>query len=274
MRLKQGAKKLADNTGEYSSRTYEQGDETSLVLLFNAQNANLAGFVPRTVEYWRWCCLKRPDVEEKGILILEKQNKIVGYVVVGKSGNIWELCYDSSNIAKVVVSKLLSWAENYAKSVGSSSVVFNAYDKDPVVREVCQDMDFVESPSEAMFLSILDLPQLIREVLQAKNQILDINEVFWFNLKNCPPWCLPSFGVKLEKNQVTILEKPVPVQRTTIEAEMSTVVALIFGTESLLKDVMASKLRFHPFWKISKVKKLFNLLQIRTPWFMPRADIG
>ena len=80
---------------EYTIRTYLPGDETALVLLFNNQNATLAGFVPRTVEYWRWCCLKRPDVDEEGIIIAKKGDKIVGYCVIGWSGNVWELCHDS-----------------------------------------------------------------------------------------------------------------------------------------------------------------------------------
>jgi hypothetical protein len=266
--------RLADNRSEYTARTYIQGDETSFVLLFNTEHANLAGFVPRTVEYWRWCCLERPDVTEKSILIVEKENKTVGYVVVGKSGNIWELCYDSSQNAKAIVSKLLTWAEDYARSVGSSSMVLNAYNKDLVVREVCQDMDFAESLPEPTFLTVLDLPQLIREVLQAKSQALNTNELFWFNLKNCPPWCLSRFGVRLEKNQVTILEEHGPVSGITIEAEMSAVVGLIFRKENLLKAVAASKVQVHPFWKIFRVKQLFELLEMRTPWFMPRADIG
>jgi hypothetical protein len=265
---------LNDVTVGYTERTYLPGDESALVHLFNDENAALAGFVPRTVEYWRWCCLKRPDVSEKGILIVEIENKVVGYAVVGKSGNVWELCYNSSRNAKTTVSKLLTWAENYAKSVGSDSVVLNAYVKDTLVREVSQDMDFAESPPDLMFLSVLDLPQLICEVLQARNQDLNTNEVFWFDLKNCPPWCVPSFGVKLEKAQVTILKEPVSGSRTTIEAEMSTIVALMFESESFLKDVVSSKVHFYPVWKMSKVQKLFSLLKIKTPWLIPRADLG
>jgi hypothetical protein len=244
------------------------------VLLFNSEYANLAGFVPRTVEYWRWCCLKRPDIEEKGILIAEKGNKTVGYIVVGKSGNIWELCYDSSQNAKKIISRLLTWAVDYSRKVGSDSIVLNAYVKDKLVREVCTDMDFAESPPDPMFLSVLDLPQLMHEVLQAKGQDLDMNEVFWFSLKNCPSWCASSFGVKIEKNQVTILKEPTSVSRITIETEMSTLAAIIFGTENISKDMVASKMHFYPFWKILAVRKLFRLLQNKTPWFIPRADLG
>jgi hypothetical protein len=269
-----GMTKLADNTSGYAARTYVQGDETALVLLFNKEQATLAGFVPRTVEYWHWCCLKRPDVSEEGILVLEKENKTVGYVVVGKSGNIWELCYDSSQKAKIIVSKLLTWAEDYARSVGCDSIVLNAYVKDPLVREVCKDMDFAESPPEPMFLSVLDMPQLMREVLQAKNQSLDLAEVFWFNLKNCPPWCVDSFGIMLSKNDIVILEKPNHFSKVTIDVEMSTLVALIFGAEGVFRALFSSKIRFDHFWNVFKVFRFIRLLQVKSDWFTPRADIG
>jgi hypothetical protein len=266
--------KLADNTSEYAARTYVQGDEIALVLLFNNEQANLAGFVPRTVEYWRWCCLQRPDVSEKGILVVEKENKIVGYVVVGKSGNIWELCYDSSHKAKTIVSKLLTWAEDYARSVGSNSIVLNAYVKDPLVREVCKGMDFAESPPELMFLSVLDLPQLMREVLQAKNLNLDSNEVFWFNLKNCPTWCVDSFGLMLSKNDIVILEKPNHLSKVTIDVEMSTLVALIFGAKGVFRALFSSKIRFDHLWNVFKVIWFIRLIQVKSDWFTPRADFS
>jgi hypothetical protein len=266
--------KLADDTSEYVARTYIRGDESALALLFNNEQANLAGFVFRTVEYWRWCCLQRPDVSEKGILIVEKENKVVGYVVVGKSGNIWELCYDSSRKAKTIVSKLLTWADDYARSVGSNSLVLNAYVKDSLVREVCKDMDFAESPSEPMFLSVLDLPQLMREVLQARNQRLHSNEVFWFNLKNCPTWCVESFGILLSKNDIAILEKPNHLSKVTIDIEMSTLVALLFGAQGVFRALLSSKIRFDHFWNVFKVIRFIRLLQVKSDWFTPRADIS
>jgi hypothetical protein len=271
---KQGETKLANNTSEYSFRTYAPGCEASLVLLFNSEYANLAGFVPRTVEYWRWCCLKRPDVEEKGILIAEKGNKTIGYIVVGKSGNVWELCYDSSQNAKKIISRLLTWAVDYSRKIGSDSIVLSAYVKDKLVREVCSDMDFAESPSEPMFLSALDLPQLMCELLRSRDLPSDINGVFWFCLKNCPTWSVSSFGVRIEKKQVAVLSELPYNHRITIEADMSTLVALIFGTESVFKEIIFLKLRFSPFWKILKIHKLMGFLQIKTPWFVPRADMG
>lgn len=266
--------KFVSNSGEYIARTYVQGDEIALVSLFNIEHKNLAGFVPRTVEYWRWCCLDRPDVDEKGILILEKGNAIVGYAVVGKSGNIWEFCYDSSRDAKTIVSKLLAWSVNYSRNVGSNSVALNAYIKDSLMREVCRDMDFSESPSEPVFMSVLDLPKLMCEILQERDKNLYFANVLWFDLKNCPPWCVSSFGLRFAENRVEVLEEPVSASRTTIVTEMSTLVSLIFGKEHLLRSLATLKICFHPFWRILEVKKLLSLLQIKTPWFLPRADIA
>ena len=265
---------MTDNAVEYTLRTYLPGDETALVFLFNNEHATSAGFVPRTVEYWRWCCLKRPDVDEKGIMIMERAEKIVGYSVVGRSGNVWELCADSHYDTKMIVSELLTRTLDYARSVGSNSVVLNVSTKDTLHRRVCRELDFAESPPEPVFLSVLDLPQLVREILQSKNLPSDINGVFWFCLKNCPPWCVPSFGLKLEEKKVTVLSEPSPVSRITIETEMSTLVGLIFGTESVFRAVISSRVHFYPFWRISKVQKLLGLLQTRTPWFVPRADMG
>ena len=274
MTSKRGIISLADKTSGYTTRTYAPGDETSLVSLFNGVYSNLAGFVPRTTEYWLWSCLKRPDVDEKGILILEKGNTIEGYAVVGKSGNVWELCYAKSSDAKTIVSELLAWTVDYARGVGSDSVVLNAFINDPLVCEVCQEMDFAESPSEPVFLSVLDLPQLMYEILQAKNSELGVDGLFWFNLKECPTWCTNSFGVRAEKNRVTLLKEAEFVPKIVVETNMATLVALMFGRENFLRDVLTARVRITPFSKLFQARKLFSLLQNKTGWFTPRADMA
>lgn len=245
---------MAETAVGYTVRTYRPGDETELMRLFNNENSSLAGYVPRTVEYWRWCCLERPDVNDKGILIVEKKDKIVGYSVVGKSGNVLELCHDSDYDAKTIVSRLLARTLEYSRSVGSNSVVLNVSTEDSLLRRVCQELDFAESPPEPMFISVLDLPRLICGILQSKNLSSDMNGVFWFCLKDCPTWCIPNFGVRIEGKQVTVLSELPPVPKIEIETEMSTLVALIFGTESVFRAIISSKVHFHPFWRFSRVQ--------------------
>lgn len=262
------------NIEEYSARTFVRGDEIALTNLFNAANRNFAGYVPRTPEYWVWCCLNRPDVNEKSVVIVNKGNKVVGYAVVGKSGDIWELCYDSLYDGKAIVSMLLSWALDYARSVGSDSVTLNAFEKDDVIRTICRKLGFAETPPELVYFSVLDLPSLICEIFRTRDMKPNIDGTFWFKLNNCPSWCDDSFGVKLKKDEASLFEEVADCPEVVIEADMTTLVACIFGTESILRAILASKVRFRPFWKALKFMKFFSVLRIRSPWVLPRADIG
>jgi hypothetical protein len=265
---------LTRNIEEYSARTFVRGDEVALTNLFNIANRNFAGFVPRTPEYWVWCCLNRPDVNEKSVVIVNKGNKVVGYAVVGKSGNVWELCYDSLYDGKTIVSKLLSWTLDYARSAGSDSVTLNAFEKDDVMRIACRELGFAEAPPELVYFSVLDLPSLICEIFRARDVKPKIDGTFWFKLNNCPPWCDDNFGVKLENNEASSFEEAEDSPEVVVEADMTTLVACIFGTESILRAILASKVRFRPFWKALKFLKFFSVLRISSPWVLPRADIG
>jgi hypothetical protein len=261
------------NKNQFQARNFQPGDELSIVNLFNRQYNKLAGFVPRTVEYWTWCCLKRPDVDENGILVIKKNEETLGYVVVGKSGNVWELCYDQQYDGKAIVSTLLNWAIDYSKSKGIDSLAINAYTKDNLVREVCRELDFAQSPPEPMYLSVLDLPELICYIIKVKKLDLNDESVFWFNLQNCPSWCLKSFGIKIEKNTVTILKDPVD-PKITIDVDTETLLVLLFRNKSVSKSIITSKVHFNPFWKILKVNYFLSNLQLKSPWFIPRADMG
>jgi hypothetical protein len=255
------------------SRNFQPGDELSMVNLFNKQYSKLAGFVPRTVEYWTWCCLKRPDVDENGILVIKANEETLGYIVVGKSGNVWELCYDQQHDGKAIVSKLLNWGLDYSKSTGCDSLAINAFAQDNLVNEVCRELDFGQSMSDPMFLSALDLPELICKIVEAKQLHLNDESVFWFNLQNSPSWCMNSFGIQLGENSVNVLKVPVESQ-ITIDVEMETFLDLLFANISVTKSIITSKVRFNPIWKIFKVENFLSDLQVRSPWFTPRADRG
>ena len=265
---------LLESSIDYITESFVSSDEAEIVNLFNTEYTKLAGFVPRTVEYWRWCCLNRPDVDEKGIVVVKKMGTIVGYIVVGKSGNIWELCYNSKYNGKAIVSSLLTWALGYAKTANCDSLVLNAYVDDKVVREVCDELDFAQSPSEPLFLSVLDLPELICAVLRDRNLSSRKNEVFWFNLSNCPTWCVSSFGIKLCDKEVYILTEDHESSKTTITTDMPTFVALMFGKENALKALLSRKVRADGFLGAFRVLKFFGLLKVNSPWFIPRADIA
>jgi hypothetical protein len=264
------------NSEEYHARTFAPGDEQAIISLFNTKYQAFGGFVPRTANYWNWCCLNRPDVDQEGIVIIERNGQMKGYAVVGKSGNIWEFCYNSGDDQETIVSKILTWAENYAQSVGSDSIVLNSYANDAVIRSVCEKMGFNEAPSEPTYLSVLDLPNLIREILSARRIQHESNEEIRFNLKNCPSWCTSDFGIRFSTSGVSVIKYSQQdlAPTLTIQADMSEIVSIIFGNQNVWKAIFQKKVQLGHLTQISKAQKYLKLLQVNSPWFIPRADIA
>lgn len=111
---------------KYCIRTYERGDENSLVRLFNKQYENYGGFVKRTVEYLFWSCMERPDVEKEGVLVVVDGNDtVVGYAVVGKSGNMWEFSYDPERNGEEIVSLLFESSKQYLRKNGVEAPLYS-----------------------------------------------------------------------------------------------------------------------------------------------------
>lgn len=259
----------------YVARTYREGDETELVQLFNRVYEGFAGFVPRTLEYWRWCCLNRPDVEDEGIVIVNDGKKIIGYGVVGKTGNIWELCYDSAYKGEEIVSTILEWAVNYLESTGGDSIILNASLDDHLLRDMCLRFGFAETNPPFMFLSVLDFPEFIREVLSWKREKLrEYDEELLIKVRNSPLWYGGNITVKIRNGDISVEGGTNGDPGVVVEADVPTIVSCILGTRGLLKAFLGLKLRIRPFWKSLKILKLFSLLRIKDPWFSPGADFG
>ena len=259
----------------YVARTYKEGDETELVQLFNRVYEDFAGFVPRTPEYWRWCCLSRPDVEAEGIVIVNDGRKIIGYGVVGKTGNIWELCYDPAYDGEEIVSTILEWAVKYVESAGGDSITLNAPANDQLLRDVCLRFGFAETYPPFMFLSVLDFPQFIYEILNLKKEKLsEYDEELLIKVRNSLSWYGGNITVKIRNGDVSVEEGINNESGVVVEADVPTIVSCILGTKGLLKTFLGSKLKVRPYWKYLKVLKFFSLIRIRDPWFSPGSDFG
>jgi hypothetical protein len=265
---------MSKDSEDYYVRTFKKGDEVPLVHLFNKNYEDLVGFVPRTPTYWIWCCLNRPDVTEESVAIVNKAKKIVGYAVVGKSGDIWELCYDPIYDGKIIVSKLLNWSVGYLEKAGSDSVVLNAPNRDKVVREVCRDLGFTETPPEFLYVSVLDFPSYVYEILQSRKKNLKIKGSFMFRLAGCPPGCASNFSIEIKKKEISVNVESVDNPEITVDADMSNLISCILGTKGVLRAIVTSKVHVHPVWKIPKFLTLISTLQIKSQWFVPRADYG
>ena len=258
------------------TRTYKEGDETEIVQLFNCIHKNYAGFVPRTSDYWRWSCLKRPDVESEGILVVNDGEKIIGYAVVGKTGNIWEFCYDPAYDGNAIVAIILEWSANYVENAGGDCVVFNAPSNDQLLREVCVNLGFAEKSPPCMFLNVLDFPQFIFEILNSKrDKLVKYDEDILFKAVKPLPWYDGKSLIEIRNGMVSVNQKTDDNKPSVIiEADVSTIVSCILGTQGLLKSFFYFRIRVKPFWKSFKILKLLSLMVLKNAWFSPGADYG
>jgi hypothetical protein len=261
---------------EYVVRAYQRRDEIELVGLFNEAYRAYAGFVPRTVEYWRWSCLDRPDVENEGIAIVVHGGKIVAYAVVGRSGNIWELCFDRAHDGEVLVSLILEKAVEYLTLVGSDAVTLNLPCQDYVAREACEKLGFSElSPDpEIVFVSVLDFERFVRLLSSAnKEKLMSFEEDFLIKFRDARSWMNPVLSVRVQNGRIEIGSEDKHCN-VIIETDTSTLTSMLFGTDKPLWALLRFKLRIHPLRRLWRVFRLFSLLHVNDPWFVPRADLG
>jgi len=267
-------------TNQYYLRTYRQGDEIDLIFLFNKVYERFAGFVPRTLDYWRWCIQSRPNLGEEGIAVVTNANKIVGYAAVEKAGNILEFCYDPNYEGKTIVSMLLRWCIDYVRSQGGNSISLNAPTQDELVRQVCQELEFTEDSFEravgTLFLRVLDLPKLLRKVVVEKKKVKEgFDETILINLRKVPPWYNDYVAIRIQDGKMAVLTEKIRTPTIKIDADISTISLCIFGsTQRLYGAIMKRRLKVRPFWKIPRAVKIFSLLQLKNPLYIPRADYG
>jgi ribosomal protein S18 acetylase RimI-like enzyme len=262
--------------GSYSLRTYREGDEEEIIKLFNSVHKDYAGVVPRTVSYWRWCCKGRPDVSEDGILIVEEEQskEIVGYAVIGKSGNVWEICVNPNFDKKQIVSLLLEKATEYLTKAGTDEIVLNVPAENSVLRETIEELGLTEFPIEHMFVGVLDFATLITQLAQNNaDKLRRFEEVFSFRLKNARSWVDPQFAIKIDNGAIAT----VPYTESNsilVEIDVDAFTSILIGTTNPFRLLISRKVKVRPLRKTFKTLKFFSLIQIRDPWFHPRADFG
>jgi len=268
---------LLKKTGEFRVRSFEDGDEIEFLRLFDRMYVDYGGFTLKTPEYWRWCCLKRPDVEREGLFVVvdKKDENVVGYAVVGRSGNIWELCYDLGRDGEEIVSLLLGKVTRYLERVGTTSISFNAPREDHVMNHVCKELGFAVLPPRKMFLSVLNFRELVSLLVKSKKEdlLMRFDEVVLVKLKDAPFWVNDTVFIQISRDGVQVGDG---AQSPTIrmETDVITFSSLLFGILSPFQSLIRLKLRVKPFWKTPTLLMLISSLRMKTTWFFPLSDYG
>jgi len=272
---------LVERSSNYVIRTYRSGDENVLPALFNGVFSAHAGFVPRTSEYWTWCCLNRPTVEKNGICILEKAGEIVGYAVVAvesKNGKIradvLELCYTREE-GETAARILVSWIAEYARSRKVDQISLDAPKEDEILRKIVLENGFGEFPHVQSLMTILDYCQLVHEIVKLRKSRLDgLDEIFQISISGSQTSRSYSFWVQTDENDITVSAGTSQASSVRIRTDTKTFTACLFGLMNPLSAVLRTRIETQPFWKFRKVAKLFSALRLSDPWFVPKGDFG
>jgi hypothetical protein len=254
----------------YSVRTFRAGDEEGVVELFNRVYGGYGGFVPRTVEYWRWCCLERPDVEEDGIFLAFRDERLCGYLVAGSTGNIWEFCVAEEE--KEAAKALLDEGVNHLERVGASSVNINVPHNAGIVEDLL-NAGFGEIPAEKMFVTTLNPVALVRALVSSRKEELAGNDgAFVFRLHEVPYGVEAEFSVKVNGEKVEVSKGFPSVPSVVVELDFMDLLSVLFEGTSPSKLLLTHKMKVRPFWKFRAILSFMSAIRLRGSWYFPLSD--
>ncbi len=254
-----------------SVRVFRDGDEQIIVNLFNEVYSRYGGFVPRTAEYWRWCCLQRPDVEKNGVFLTFEGDKFQGYVVAGLSGNIWEFCVIDDD--KQVTRALLNEAVNYLEKAGVSSIDINV-PRGSNVAECLREADFSKLPAARMFVTSLDPAALVQALANPwKESLLKrIQGDFGIRLNNASYGVCNEFSVKIHDPSVEVVEGFPARPSAVVELEFMDFLSILLGRSSARRLLITRKLKVKPLRKLGAALTFLSTVRLRNSWYFPLSD--
>lgn len=261
--------------GAYIIRNFTDGDEKNIVELFNESFARFGGYVPRTIEYWRWCCLKRPDVRKDGIFLLfdKKTGDLEGYIVVGLSGNIWEFCVKPNR--KDVALILLEKAVNYLEEMGVSAVNVNVPEGDEALNEACREMGFARVDVHKLFVGVLSFRKLISMlVYKGDTTLAGLRERICLKVDDAPFWVEKVVSVCVDGKNIEVSEGLIEFPTILVKTDAKTLLAVLMGVLSPRRAFLTLRMKVKPFWKAPVLNRFLCSLRMDDLWFWPLADFG
>ena len=260
----------------YELRNFMDEDEERIVELFNDVYGRFSGYVPRTVEYWRWCCLNRPDVKRNGIFLVfdRETGDLAGYVVVGLSGNIWELCV-RSNCGDAALT-LLDRAITYLEDAGVSAVNVNVPKSDETLNEACRKMGFAMVDVHKLFVGVLSFRKLISIFARSKVDVLTkkFNERICIIVKDPSLWIERAVSIKVDDRGIDVFEGMIESPTVSVKTDAKALLAVLVGALNPKQAFLSFRIRVKPFWKAITMESFLRSLRMDASWFWPLGDFG
>ena len=260
-------------------RNYRPGDETALVALWNLAYASYGGYVPRTLEYWRWCILERPGVTPQDLFILQDGRNISAYSVLDPKGTVLEFAVDptlSSRKREEIATQLIGALEERSRIRGDEVIQFDLPHTDEPIRSALQRTGYDEEKGGCLNMVIIDLAGLLTKILTHR-------------LKRIPEGWSPTFFFEIQPGDYRFcpyrqlyiqIGPPVVIKTDSIAAsadyivktDYSTLTDLIFRRTTVERAMASGCITFHPKSGAKDVETLMGLLPLDGSWYTPYAD--
>lgn len=262
-----------------SLRTYRPGDETALVATWKEAHTGYGGFVPRTVRHWCWNILERPGVSAEDVQIFEREDGTIGgYGVLGASGQVLEFTIvETEPVAREAIATSLADAlERRARLRGFDTLEFGLPNTDEPVCRGLRKLGYRMEPSDSLQLLIVDLPGLIRAILQQRKAELAsgwspsiLLRVAPGHYRFCPHHSLlisigPPISVAVDPAETSA--------DCSISMDLSVLAEMVFR-QSTVQDVLNNgRVKVEPSSAMSDATKFLSLIVLRSDWYSPTAD--
>ena len=262
-------------------RAYQPGDEAPIVELSNRSLAPYAGWVPRTVDYWRWSVLARPGVHATDILVLESDGRIVGYTVLRQDGSVLDFLVDPElrfRRRRAFVKQLVVALEGHARARRCDLLTFSLPVSDRLVDKALREAGYVVEQYQHFSIGILNPRVLLEELLRARRSRLAPLRMRSFTFELTPgryPFLLSSrLLVQLEPSvRVDDISDAVEYPRDcVVRIDLCALTDLIFcrvSADTLLKQ---SQLEITPASSIAAACELLDALMVDADWHVPHSD--
>jgi hypothetical protein len=267
------------NNSVYHIRSYRNGDETLLIDLWHRSYKGYGGYVARSLTYWRWCILDRPEMTMDDICLVEKDGVVLGYGVLGPQGKILEIVVQPSlpkQDRKKLTARLCVALESRAKEKGEETIVFSVPSGDEAICEALRDCDCQEETGEFLNLTIVNPITFIQRLLEHRRAGIPQGwrKTFLVELANGRYRFNPFHRFHVEIGD-SINVRPVMNGRATdchIHTDLSVFTDLAFNRLSFESAVETGELRVDPPSELYEAEQFFTLVTLRAPWYSPFAD--
>lgn len=267
----------------FSARSFQSGDEETLVRLWNAAYQDYGGHVPRSTEYWSWCILQRPGVSFEDIILFSEPSgprEIRGYGVLGPRGSVLEFVVDPSlprrRRQKLAIFMIRMLEERCReRGDGVIELVLPSTDK-PLCRALARAGYAEEVGGDTLQVVISDLPRLLTAILRHRSTRYprDWSPSFLLELspgqyRFCPHRLL---AIKLGPPATVEVGSANTAANCHVRTDLSTLTDILFHRTTLIQAAQAGCISVQPQAGFADLQKLTKLLVLDGPWYTPNAD--